>query len=160
MRSSLLSIINGPQVEGMMVKKVKRLGEAGVILCRGTRARGQALVEAALVMPILIMLLIGALDIGRLYYDDIIVGNAVREGVRRAIDTTYTDSMVSTVVQNAAGGITVTGVTVLPASRNSSYTDTITVRATYSMTVLTPGVSSLIGSPKAVVHEAYMKSLN
>jgi len=144
----------------MMFEKIKLLEQARAILTQGARARAQAMVEAALVMPILIMLVIGALDIGRLFYDDIIVGNAVREGVRRAIDTTYTDSMVSTVVQNAAGGITVTGVTVLPASRTSTYTDTITVRATYSMTVLTPGISSLIGSPKAVVHEAYMKSLN
>jgi Flp pilus assembly protein TadG len=118
------------------------------------------MVEAAFVMPILIMLIIGALDVGRLFYFDIIVGNAVREGARAAIDTSYTDSQVQTVVTNAAPGVTLSGVTTLPASRPSTYTDTITVRATYSMTVFTPGISSLIGSPKAIVHEARMKSLN
>jgi len=118
------------------------------------------MVETAFVMPILILLIIGALDVGRLFYYDIIVGNAVREGARVAIDTSKTDSEVQTVVTNAAPGVTVTGVTTLPASRTSTYTDAITVRATYSMNVFTPGISALIGSPKAIVHEARMKSLN
>jgi Flp pilus assembly protein TadG len=120
----------------------------------------QAMVELAFVLPILIMLIIGSLDIGRLFYDDIIVGNAVREGARQAINTSLTDSQIQTIVANAAPGLTLTGVTVTPATRTSTTFGAITVKATYSMTVFTPGISSLIGSPKAVVHSAVMNSLN
>jgi Flp pilus assembly protein TadG len=47
---------------------------------RDGRQRGQALVELALVTPILLLLLLGALDLGRLFYAQITVTNAAREG--------------------------------------------------------------------------------
>lgn len=50
------------------------------------RSRGQALVELALVMPLLIVLLAAALDLGRLFYSRITVTNAAREG---AIEAAY-----------------------------------------------------------------------
>jgi Flp pilus assembly protein TadG len=143
-----------------MMEDTDNTGEHLINLPSSRKSRAQAMVELAFVMPILILLIIGALDVGRLFYDDIIVGNAVREGVRRAIDSSYTDSQIQTFVQNAAPGLTLTGITVIPSPRTVSDTSTITVRATYSMTVFTPGISSIIGSPKAVVHEAYMRSLN
>lgn len=62
-------------------------GRARVLsrLLRG-RTRGQALVELALVMPLLIVLLAAALDLGRLFYSGITVTNAAREG---AIEAAY-----------------------------------------------------------------------
>jgi len=41
---------------------------------------GQSLVEFALVLPLLLMLVLGALDFGRLFYTKIILTNAAREG--------------------------------------------------------------------------------
>ena len=49
------------------------------------RERGQALVEFALVLPILILLLVGIFDFGRAVYAFNTVNNAAREGVRLAI---------------------------------------------------------------------------
>jgi Tfp pilus assembly protein FimT len=42
--------------------------------------RGQSLVELALVMPVLALLVIGALDLGRVFYADVQLTNSVREG--------------------------------------------------------------------------------
>ncbi len=50
------------------------------------RSRGQALVELALVTPLLVVLLAAALDLGRLFYSGITVTNAAREG---AIEASY-----------------------------------------------------------------------
>lgn len=44
------------------------------------RSRGQALVELALVVPMLLLLLVAAIDLGRLFYSRITVANAAREG--------------------------------------------------------------------------------
>jgi len=41
---------------------------------------GQSLVEFALVLPLLLMLVIGAMDIGRLFYYKMVLTNAAREG--------------------------------------------------------------------------------
>jgi Flp pilus assembly protein TadG len=46
--------------------------------------RGQALVELALVTPILLLLLLGAIDLGRVWYAQITVTNAAREGAMEA----------------------------------------------------------------------------
>jgi Flp pilus assembly protein TadG len=51
---------------------------------RGTRTRGQALVELALVVPVMLALLVGALDLGRLFYAQITINGAAREGALEA----------------------------------------------------------------------------
>ena len=47
---------------------------------RRTRARGQALVELALITPVLLLLLLIAVDFGRLFFTYIQLNNAAREG--------------------------------------------------------------------------------
>ena len=47
---------------------------------RHKRSRGQSLVELALVLPVLMLLLAGALDLGRLYYSQITITNAAKPG--------------------------------------------------------------------------------
>ncbi|MEO7117701.1 MAG: TadE family protein [Candidatus Limnocylindrales bacterium] len=49
------------------------------------RDRGQALVEFALVLPILATLLFGLLDVGRVVWAQDSISNAAREGARFAI---------------------------------------------------------------------------
>ena len=45
------------------------------------RAPGQTLVEVAIMLPILVSLVMGALDLGRIFYWGIVMKNAAREGV-------------------------------------------------------------------------------
>jgi len=42
--------------------------------------QGQSLVEMALLVPILLVLIIGAIEVGRLFYTKIVITNAAREG--------------------------------------------------------------------------------
>ena len=52
---------------------------------------GQALVELALVTPIMLILLLAAIDLGRIYYAQITVANAARSGAYE-----YSTSLAST----------------------------------------------------------------
>jgi Flp pilus assembly protein TadG len=47
-------------------------------------ARGQAIVEMAIVAPLLVILLMSAIDLGRLFYSQITIANAAREGALAA----------------------------------------------------------------------------
>lgn len=60
---------------------------------RRPRNRGQALVEFALVFPILVIVILGTIDLGRAVYDYNTVGNAARTGVRVAI-VSQTDASI------------------------------------------------------------------
>jgi PKD repeat protein len=51
---------------------------------RRKRFRGQALVELALILPLLLVLLLGAIDLGRAWQSQITVENAAREGAMEA----------------------------------------------------------------------------
>ena len=44
--------------------------------------RGQTLVELALVLPIIVLILFGILEFGRIFHSYIVITNAAREGVR------------------------------------------------------------------------------
>jgi len=52
------------------------------------RQSGQALVELALVVPILLLLALGVIEIGRYAYIAILIGNAARAGAAYAAQTT------------------------------------------------------------------------
>jgi hypothetical protein len=52
------------------------------LISKATRSQdGQSLVEFALIVPILLLLIMGTLDLGRLYYIKIALQSAAREGV-------------------------------------------------------------------------------
>src|SRR3972149_2815490 len=68
--------------------------------------RGQALVEFALLLPVLIVLIMGVLDFARAFNVLQVVTNAAREGARVGIIPTSTNADVTGTVNNylASGG--------------------------------------------------------
>jgi Flp pilus assembly protein TadG len=65
---------------------------------------GQALVEFALVAPLLALMLMGATDLTRAFYTYIVLSNASREGARVIVDypQQYTDTAACTAAHNEA----------------------------------------------------------
>src|SRR5687768_2728599 len=51
---------------------------------RRSRSRGQSIVELALILPVMMLLVASALDLGRMFYSQITITNAAREGVYEA----------------------------------------------------------------------------
>jgi Flp pilus assembly protein TadG len=48
-------------------------------------SRGQTLIEFAVLLPVLLMMIMGGLDLGRIVWANDLIGNAAREGARYAI---------------------------------------------------------------------------
>jgi Flp pilus assembly protein TadG len=76
---------------------------------RAQRPGGQALVEFALIFPVVGLLLLGVFDFGRLYADQVAVTSAAREGARDAMhapDNTNDAGVRAVVVQALNGAVT------------------------------------------------------
>ena len=68
-----------------------------------TPARGQALLEFALVLPLFLSLVFGVIDLGRLVYQNSVVSQAAREGARvAAVEASWIGSSAATC--NTPGG--------------------------------------------------------
>jgi Flp pilus assembly protein TadG len=65
------------------------------------RRRGSGVMEAALVLPVLVYLTMGAMEFGYFFYLKHTLQGAAREGARAAITPGATTSDVSTAVNNA-----------------------------------------------------------
>jgi Flp pilus assembly protein TadG len=120
-----------------------------------SRRRGQSMVEASMVFLSAAVLLSGMFDLGRAFYYNIAVANAVREGGRLAVDATRTNSEIQQAVSDAAPSIALTNITVEPSSRTISNSgETVRVTATHNFTVLTPVISSILGTSFPITRSA------
>jgi hypothetical protein len=94
---------------------------------RGLRAEhGAIAVEAAIIFPVLILLILGGMDLGHRYYIQYVTSNASREGARyaakyRLTPTDITSSEISNYVKLPAG-----------LNYNSFHVDSLTVSGSYA----------------------------
>lgn len=107
----------------------------------GSRDRGAAMVELALILPILVMLLVGIVEFGRAYSAQVSIQGAAREGAR-SLALRETDDKVNDAVERAAVSANVVSVDkdercLTPSSEYA----TVTVNATFKFFI--PFVSSL-----------------
>jgi Flp pilus assembly protein TadG len=110
--------------------------------------RGQALVETALVLPLLLLVAVGIFEFGRAYQTYQVLTNAAREGARLAVlpDST-TDDVQSRVVAYMQGGaldnygnatIAVNQNATLSAGATTASASVVTVTYPFSFMVLNP----------------------
>lgn len=86
---------------------------------RGRERKGQALVEFALVLPLLLLIVFGVLDLGRAFYVSVVLANAAREGARYASrHPDYTAEIIRqaalTETINSGVNLTTANVTLIP----------------------------------------------
>ena len=102
---------------------------------RAYRERGQALVEMAITLPLLLLMLMGIMDMGCYFYNQMSVENGSREGARYAIvhaeDTTLSTDVTDLVQGMVVGPGTLT-VTLTKAGND------ISVTVTKAVPTLTP----------------------
>src|SRR6476469_138889 len=118
------------------------------------RSRGQALVEFALVFPILMVMLIAIFDLGRAVFAYNDITNAAREGARLAI----VDQTVASIKNEAASQATSLGLTAAdvqvefdtedrtgpcPADKTLDCVAVVTV--TYKWHAITPVIGNIVG---------------
>jgi Flp pilus assembly protein TadG len=120
--------------------------------------RGQSMVELALVLPILLVLLMGAVEFGRIFHSYLIITNASREGARVAVlgsaDTSI-NSRVSQVTSTLDSTKLRTSITPNPDQRQSGALTTVEVR--YSMSLVFPFFDTFIPNPLTITSRTTMR---
>lgn len=104
------------------------------------REQGAALVEFALVLPILLLLLLGIIDFGFYFYNDLQLTQVARDAIRYV-----------SVGKVAEANATIAGATLISTTINTQSIDagstgteaTVTLTATYSTITPLPGLAGL-----------------
>ena len=124
--------------------------------------RGNAVLEAALVLPILLYLAFGTVEFGYFFYVKNNVQGAAREGVRAGIPPGATHADVTSAIssQMTAAGLQSSGYTVTTTPSNVSglspgTTVTVNVQCTWGTVGLRP--LQLISTSKIVKGQAVMR---
>ncbi|HEY0580760.1 MAG TPA: TadE family protein, partial [Chloroflexota bacterium] len=121
---------------------------------RGWRGRGQALVELALVAPILILLAMSVWDGGSVLREQVVLQQAARAGARVAA-TGYGRSVASSVVGNAvlASAGDLPGLSSTPGYLTITYPDAQSVRVLvkYDHALITPVLRQVWGNGTGMV---------
>jgi Flp pilus assembly protein TadG len=135
--------------------------------------KGAAMVELAIILPILFVVLFGIIEFGLILYDKALITNASREGARQGIvfrwdvatDTydPYTESQIQGVVNAYLSGRLISSITAAPVTNVPGGICTgagaqLTVRVTYNYNffVLPNFITSITG-PLNLVAETIMR---
>ncbi|WP_037986493.1 TadE/TadG family type IV pilus assembly protein [Thalassobacillus devorans] len=111
--------------------------------------KGQALVEMALVLPILLMLLFGIVDFGRIFHAYLTIDHVGREAARLATVQQYEDGEIKSRTLSSAVGLNLTedDININPNGKaNRSSGDDVIVTVTYKIGFITPLVNTFISS--------------
>jgi len=125
------------------------INSRGYSLSRSQRERGDGLVELAIILPVLMLMLIAILDLGRAVYAYSVVANCAREGARYGVIYPDSTSAIVAVVHNAAVGLDPAQMTVAVDRPGAS---TIQVDVQYKFTIVTPLLSQVLGGSTLTLH--------
>lgn len=111
--------------------------------------KGQSLVEFALMLPLLIVILFGIIDFGRVFNAYLTINHASREAARAA-SIGKDDTTIKNTAVNDAANISLTadqvGINFPTGDRSSGNDAKITI--TYPITFLTPVIGNIVGPIK------------
>jgi competence protein ComGC len=124
------------------------------------RQKGQTLVELALVLPIIILILFGILEFGRIFHSYIVITNAAREGVRLGAVGKPDEEIISRIRETAPlyevdTRLQVTRLEPDESARTSGLP--MTVEITYDVELVTPLFSSVLPNPVTLKSKAVMR---
>jgi len=130
--------------------------------------KGGALVEFAIVLPLLVVLVMGIIEFGLLCYNKQVIANASREGARAGIVNGGPDYSGNQAVKDIVktycnprmidfSGNTVEDddITLTPSTRSTNFGDDFSVQVEYNYSFLIPSLFGL-GSTKTISAETVM----
>ncbi len=108
--------------------------------------KGQSIVELALLLPVILMLLLGIVEFGRVYGSYMIITNASRQGARAGA-VGANDADVIQIVKDNASTLDQAALDPVPTRVESDDVVTITVTVTYDVQIYAPFIGSITGNP-------------
>ncbi|MGL5206155.1 MAG: TadE/TadG family type IV pilus assembly protein [Acidaminococcaceae bacterium] len=118
--------------------------------------KGQALVEMAIILPVLIALIFGMTDFARVLNSYLVATQASREGARVAA-MRADDADVVLAVTNAAPTFDPAKMTITTTPAVRVRGDSVTVTVTYSIDIITPLVNTMLTNPLPISSQTIMR---
>lgn len=119
--------------------------------------KGQAAVEMALVLPLLLLILLGILEFGRILSGWMVISNASREGARAAA-LGSTNTVIEQRIDDASATLNLEDiiVTVTPSGTRLRGTS-VKVHVHYTIELITPFIGAIVGDPLQMDSETTMR---
>lgn len=111
--------------------------------------RAQALVEMALVLTLLLLLLSGIVEFGRVFSAQLIVSHAAREGARVGV-INPDDTIIEARAKSAASALDIAKVAVAISAPSRKRGEQLTVQVEYPVAIIMPFVGSILPNPYTV----------
>ena len=105
-------------------------------------SKGQSLVETAIVLPLVILIVFGTIEFGRVFNAYLVVSNASREGARAAA-VGKSNAEINTMITDKASTLGAVTVTINP-SGNRTYGSEVTVTVNHNLNLLVPVIRNII----------------
>lgn len=130
---------------------------------RCKREDGQAMVEFALILPIFLLILCGIIDFGWLFYNQLSLNNACREGARYAVVNTAENADTIAIINHIENTTTTVfandgiDISVVYSSPGDPTSGDITVSMEAEISFFTPVLSTILGKEKTITSTVIMK---
>jgi len=122
--------------------------------------KGQALVELALILPILLLLVFGIIEFGRIFGTHLMITHGAREGARAA-SVGATDSEITLIIKSRTAAFVADPnelkINITPSEGYRSRGDGERVEVQYPVKIYTPVISGLISNPYVTSTEVIMR---
>jgi hypothetical protein len=142
------------------LRRVTRVGSTRARRHLRGRTPGQALVELAIILPVFLVLTMAAVDLGRIFFAQISIANAAREGAYEAAyggsfnagsDCGSTNTVMCAILNEAQGSLAITPGDVTRSCNPvggcaaGAYGEAVTLKVTGHFDLLTPILSVFFG---------------
>lgn len=110
----------------------------------------QSMVELALVLPVLLLILFGIVEFGRIFHSYMVIANAARVGARVGAIKNSDSQIVSAVegaVQPSSLDLNSLTINITPNQSNRSSGDSLTVEVDYEVDLFVPVITNLLPDP-------------
>lgn len=124
---------------------------------------GQAMVEFALILPIFLLILCGIIDFGWLFYNQLSLNNACREGARYAVVNTAEDASTQAIINHIENSTTTVfandgvDIEITYTAPNDPTSGDIKVTLEAEISFFTPVLSTVMGKEKTITSTVIMK---
>ena len=130
---------------------------------KGKGEDGQAMVEFALILPIFLLILCGIIDFGWLFYNQLSLNNACREGARYAVVNTAEGNGTQAIINHIENATTTVfandgvRIDVEYTTPSDPTAGDVTVSMEADISFFTPVLSTVLGSERTITSTVVMK---
>lgn len=122
------------------------------------REEGQALVELALVLPILLLLIFGCVEFGRIFGTHLLINNLARDAARYGV-VGHSDSEINDLIISNSAWLDEDNllITIKPSYNDREKGEALDVKVDYSLNLLTPVIAEILDNPLPLSGQCIMR---